>query len=298
MIDLGFTAALCSALFWALGSFIYKQIISDLPPLILNLLKTILALFFLSPVIIYLFWIKYPFALNYTNIFILLFSGLLGIGLGDTLFFNALFHLRPLPLIIIMLFGQALTIILAVILLQEKISLFSGIGIILISIGIACILSAHNKKNVRSNKKIHPVKGYVFAFLASIAMAVSFIISKKMLLACSPLDATITRLCGALLILIPWCLISTNYRKNILTIIRNVKIVKIIISGVLCSTLGAFIALHIALKYSPAFMVNALISTEPLFVIILGTLFFQDKASLTEIIGSLCAILGIIIVSR
>ena len=87
-IIIGGIAALTAAALWAGGTFIYGRVGTDVPPMELNLVKCILAI--LLMVITSLFMgEKVPQATALPYI-LLVCSGIIGIGLGDTAYFESL----------------------------------------------------------------------------------------------------------------------------------------------------------------------------------------------------------------
>ena len=84
----GEIAALSAAAVWAIASVVYGRVGETIPPLRLNLLKGIIAIAFLI-VTIFLVGDIYP-ALPTHSLILLSLSGVIGIGVGDTIFFTAI----------------------------------------------------------------------------------------------------------------------------------------------------------------------------------------------------------------
>ena len=84
----GEIAALTAALFWAVSSILFKKLGKTIPPIEMNLLKGTLAivLFFVTSLVL-----KEKTAdLSLQAVLMLAVSGALGIGYGDTVYFEAL----------------------------------------------------------------------------------------------------------------------------------------------------------------------------------------------------------------
>ena len=88
---LGALAALASAASWAVGSILFRKIGDEIEPLAMNLGKGLIGLVLLSGVLL----VVGVEPLDSTSLGFLVLSGLIGIALGDTLFFMALVRLEP-----------------------------------------------------------------------------------------------------------------------------------------------------------------------------------------------------------
>ncbi|MEP0854872.1 EamA family transporter [Trichocoleus sp. DQ-U1] len=84
----GELAALSAAFLWAIASLVYSRLGRQIPPLELNLFKGIIAIAFL--VLTLLLQGQLLPEINPTALTLLLLSGVLGIGLGDTAYFAAI----------------------------------------------------------------------------------------------------------------------------------------------------------------------------------------------------------------
>ncbi|MDP8963547.1 MAG: DMT family transporter, partial [Cyanobacteriota bacterium] len=88
----GELAALGAAFLWALSAVIYAHLGQKIPPLLLNLSKGVIAIALIAFTLI-LQGDYFPTAINAITLTILLLSGVVGIGLGDTFYFEALNNL-------------------------------------------------------------------------------------------------------------------------------------------------------------------------------------------------------------
>jgi drug/metabolite transporter (DMT)-like permease len=163
----GMAAALGSAAAWAIGSILFKRLGEHLSPVAMTLAKGSLSVLLLG------------FALLFTGAtqfstqawLLLIASGLCGIAFGDTFFFAALRRLSPHTLVILLMSGQVLTVLLAVIFLGERLQLAQWGGIALVILGIGIVV--WEKSQEQSSWQ-----GILFGLLAVACMSVSLLLAK------------------------------------------------------------------------------------------------------------------------
>ena len=116
---IGAGAALGSAASWALGAILFKKLGESLSSLAMTLVKGAASLLLLGLALLAVRagivpGIQWEIIGN-KDLALLALSGVLGIAVGDTLFFEALQELGPHLLVVLILLGQVLTVVLAVI---------------------------------------------------------------------------------------------------------------------------------------------------------------------------------------
>jgi drug/metabolite transporter (DMT)-like permease len=127
-------AALAAALCWTVSTLLWRRLPTALSPGRLNLLKNLLALGFLLPLVL-----GQPWQLPPRGLLLLLASGVVGIALGDSLFFAALRRLGSRRTLTIEAAGPALTTLVGVVLLQEWPGPSQLLGIALITLAVALV---------------------------------------------------------------------------------------------------------------------------------------------------------------
>src|SRR5262249_18372320 len=143
----GITAALGSAASWAVGSSLFKSRREVSPPLAMTLSKGVLSLVLLGAVLM----VMGPGSQGPDSLAMLALSGLLGIALGDTFFFEALNGLGPQPLLVLAVLGQVLTVISAVLFLHQSPPLGGWNGVSLVIIGVGVVLRGELTGDVKES---------------------------------------------------------------------------------------------------------------------------------------------------
>lgn len=286
----GEVAALFAAFLWAASSILFKRLGKTVRPLELNLIKGVGAVVLLALTSFLMhesITLLTPIAL-----ILLLLSGALGIGFGDTMYFEALNTLGPRRALLITILAPPMTVVMAILFLGEKIAPLAWVGVLLTILGVAWVVT--QKTNGDEPDKIL-LKGAIFGFLAAFAQAGGAVMSRWVLTQTpvSALQSAITRLIAGIVFII--VLIAAR-REKIGEWAHAEKGVQKTwgILGLVIIT-GAFLPLwlqQISFKFTEVGIAQTLLATSPLFVLMITAL-QKEKLTLREIVGVLVAIAGI-----
>lgn len=136
-------AALAAALCWTLASLLWNRLPTSLSAVRLNLLKNLLAVALQLPFAMGEAWLSQAWALPPRGLLLLAASGVLGIALGDSLFFAALRRLGTRRALTIDAGGPALTTLAGVVVLREWPGPAQIGGIALISLAVLLVARGH-----------------------------------------------------------------------------------------------------------------------------------------------------------
>jgi drug/metabolite transporter (DMT)-like permease len=286
----GELAAIFAALFWAISSFVFKRLGKTIRPIELNLIKGVGAVLLLALMSLFL---REPItALTPFALMMLLVSGVLGIGFGDTMYFEALNSIGPRRTLLISILAPPMTVVLAILFLGETINPLGWLGVIITISGVAwVILGNRNKEEPQKLVRM----GVFFAFLSALAQAIGSVMSRWALTQTpvSAIQSAILRLVAGIAFLGVWMLIGKQKPAEWMKEAKNnAGIYGILALGIL---LGAFLPLwlqQIAFKNTEVGIAQTLLATSPLFVLIISVL-RKDKLSWQEILGMVIAVAGI-----
>ncbi len=285
---LGAFAALVSAFPWAPGPILFPQLGNKVSPLGMNLGKNVIGILYIG-IILLLAGIK---AVGNREFLILGASGLLGIALGDTLFFKALIQLGPRLTVLLGTLGPVFTIILAVVFLREMPSFLAWIGILLTTTGVFWISWKRSpKKDVRKNW----TSGIKYLLLSILCTSIGTILAKIGIPSVSALQALFIRFIGGTIGLTLYGLASRQL-KICLAPFRDIHLLKFILLTVFIVIFGGFWLFLLSLKYIDASVATILNSTEPLFILPLTAFLLKEKISLQEIIGAIVVVSGVLLI--
>nr|WP_155752844.1 DMT family transporter [Scytonema sp. UIC 10036] len=301
----GEIAALSAAFLWAVASTIYGRLGERIPPLQLNLLKGIIAIAFLLLTI--------PIAgewlpnIALLPLCLLLTSGIVGIGLGDTAFLAAINYLGARRVLVMGTLAPPIAAVLALIFLQEKINLSAWCGILLTIIGVAWVITERTPDdrigtrgtldtgNVAAPLFASPFwRGIGFGLLAVVTNATGMVLSRAAFIdrSINPLWAALLRLSAAELVLLVWIALrhrQGNYKG------KTLHSRQFVMAAIFASFCGTFLGIWLqqtAVKFTAVGIATTLMQTSPLFVIPLSRC-LGERVSLRAIAGALVAIVGI-----
>ena len=280
-------AALC----WAVASLISADVTRKIGGLAFNRLR----LFFVSIMLIgYTFYLDTWNTINHDFLFTILFSGIIGIFLGDTLLFIALQKIGPRRNNILFSLAAPFTVILNIIFLNEIMSTINLIGCIIVFFGVVVAIAYGNSKD--KNHRWEVVEGNIYFGVslgigAALCQAIGLIMMKPILtMGADPIASAALRTAISFVFLA--FTFFLNYKIFNTKTNLSVKIVgQSILSGFLGMALGMSLLL-IALKYADAGIVATLSSTSPIMILFLIWLLTKKIPTIGAWIGTVLAIIG------
>lgn len=275
----GEACSLLSALAWAVGVMLYRQLGATLPPLQLNFLKNALVLLMLLPAIPLLHGLAVP---TFTGVEMLaaVGSGLLGIGIADTLYFRALNELGAGRMGVIGNFYSPFVIVLSVAFLGESLLPMQIAGFALVSVGVW--LAAWPRRGTTAPAP-HRLRGFLLALLAIVLMAVSIVLVKRVLEAQPLLWVTGLRMLGALVGMALIALLRGETR-HLTPPTRGMPWGKL----VLAAFVGQFLAMVLWLagyKYTLASVAAILNETASVFILLLAWVWLKEPLTRRALAG-------------
>ena len=285
----GMMAALGSAASWAVGSILFKRLGEKISPLAMTLAKGLISVVLLGLALVLTGYNSLP----QQALLLLIVSGLLGIALGDTFFFAALQDLGPHLLVLLLMLGQVLTIVLALIFLGEMPTQSVWLGILLVILGIAIVMWTR----LSEEKQASRLRGIAFGLLSVICLSLSIIMAKKGLESISAIQATFIRMLAGTTGMMFFGL-GTRQIKRWAKPFQDFKLTGLFLVSVGVITFGGFWLSLVAIKYVDVSVANTLNSTEPLFVLPLAAIFLKEKIRFNSIIGTAIATLGIVFICQ
>jgi drug/metabolite transporter (DMT)-like permease len=285
---IGITAALGSAASWAAGSFLFKRIGDSVSPFGMTLVKGVIGIVFLLAAL----HLAGPTSIATVPLLYLSLSGVLGIAVADTLFFAALQDLGPVALVVFFMMGQIVTALMALFWLGEMPSLqaWAGIGITLTGVGAVLWPKLGPKTSIVRTG----LRGVLLGFFSMLCMSVSTVVAKPALESVSTIMATLIRMISGTLCILLFGLVTHRLRQWV-SPVRDMRLIIRFIISVAVVTFGGFWLSLVSIKHLDVAIASTLGATEPLFVIPLALVFFNERISLMEGLGAICASVGVML---
>lgn len=224
---------------------------------------------------------------------LLLVSGGLGIGIGDTLYFTSINRLGPRRALLLETLSPPLGALLALGCLGEVLSLRAWTGMGLTLLGILWVISERVPTGTTMVRPRWP--DTMFGGLAALASALAAVLSRAALVdtVIDPLWSTLVRLAGGLAMLL-----VLLRRQGPLPTPRQLVPNRQVLGWLLIAAfLGTYLGIYLqqtAFKFAATGVAQALLATGPLFVLPLAAV-MGDRVSLRAVGGALLALVGVVL---
>ncbi len=285
----GEIAALSAAGLWAFATLMFGRLGKQLSPLVLNLIKGSMAIGFI--VLTLAVRQQLLVSLPLGSVILLLISGVVGIGLGDTAYFATVNALGARQALLLEMLAPPMAALMSWVFLQEQLSLLAWLGMALTLIGIIWVVSERSPKIQASSSKALITKGVILGIMAALGQSVGSVLSRAALAdtTVDPLWSTLLRLsaglvciCGLLL----WRRREQSFTRPSVRLLGGVAI---------AAFFGTYLAIwlqQIALKYSPAGVAQSLLATSPIMVLPMA-LIMGDRVTWRATCGAMVALMGV-----
>ena len=303
----GEVAAIVAACLWAVASAIYSRLGERIPALQINLIKGIVS------IILFVVTILWSNELL-TNIpvfpfWLLLLSGAIGIGLGDTAFLSAMNALGARRALLMQTISPPITAILALIFLGENLKIIAWFGIVLTVIGVAWVVTERTTQSnddildeFQQRTRINLRKGIILGLVAAFANAIGAVFSRVALssedISISPLWAALLRLSAGVIVLFPWLYLQARNSQNRTALTtpywKSPRILAIVFFAVFCGTYLGIWLQQVAIKFTAVGIASTLLQTSPIFIIPIA-IGMGERVSPRAILGVLTSLVGIVV---
>ena len=286
MIYVGIIVALLSAASWAFATVVFDRIGKVVPYVGITFLKGIFSIILMIVLLIFTGGLH---DIGIWEFSFLALSGIIGISLGDSLFFKSLQDLGAKVQVIFFLLGQIFTMILSLLLLGELLSLEQYIGAVVLLTGIVIVI--WGKQDNHPNK----VRGIVCGLLSILCFSVSAIMVKMAIAEVEVITATFYRMLFGTIFTLGFGVVGKQLPSWIKPL-KDKRLLILFILNVFVITYGGFLLSMVAVKLIPVSLVSVLGTTEPVFVLLFAYLINKDKIAKQEVIGTMITLIGLFII--
>jgi len=291
---IGVLVGLLCATTWASASVMMKELSKKLDPFTLNAVRALAG--GVSMLLLALVTGKatgYQ-ALTLERLFFLFSSVLIGGGIGDTLYISSLPRIGVSRAFPIASTYPALTLLVGLIFLREKINLATVAGLVLVLAGIM-LISGLRAKNSADLALPTTASGIAFALLASVCWGVGTALVAPGIEGLDSLMVASVRTPAYALVLCGIVALRKTY-TDLFELSRKEWLI-LVASGVMGWGLGSVLFLLTVSLVGPT-RGAILTSTAPLFALPLSAIFLKERVNLPVLVGTILTVGGIILVSK
>jgi drug/metabolite transporter (DMT)-like permease len=289
----GELAALGGAFLWAVAALVYGRVGRVVPPLEMNLLKGVLALGMMA--ITLLLRGETPASLTGIDpaaVGFLLLSGAVGIGLGDTAYFESLKAFGPRRALLLGTLAPPAAAIMALLLLDERLSPGAWAGILVTALGVTWVITERAPDETGRGAQV--LRGTAFGLLAALTQASGAVLSRAGFVRAdlSSLWAAFLRLAAGVILLAAWILVA---RQGIGRWLRQPEARSLWGRLLLAVFWGTYLAIwlqQVAFKLTQAGIAQTLLATSPLFVLPFAA-WGGERISYRAAAGAALALVGV-----
>lgn len=283
--------SLICAFTWASAVIIFKKSGEHLPPFALNLVKNAFVLPMFLVTVLLFDGAQLP-AIPAAHVGILMLSGVLGIALGDTLYFRALNAIGASRMAAAQALYSPFVIILSMAWLGERLGAwqFAGVGLVLGGIGLVTWSRA---QSVADRRVLWA--GVAWAVIAVFMMAVGVVLAKPMLEQHSFLWAVTLRIVGGLLGMLALAAVRREF-ASLWASWRGVTHWPLIVLGGFVGTYVSMMFWLAGYKYTQASIAAVLNELAAVFILPLAAIFLRERIQPRQALGVLLALAGVMLV--
>lgn len=283
----GGLAALGSAFLWALSAILFRRAGERVTALAMNFVKGLVAVACLALIVVPLGGLQ----ADGRSMALLALSGLVGIALGDTLYFLALGRLGARRILLLSTLIPVATAFVAITVLGERLPPTAWVGVLLVLAAVSFVLW----ERAPASNGSRALRGGLVLGVVFVAAETFGIIATKLGIAnVSALEGTLIRHLSATFAMGLWLGLMGEMRVQ-LAPLRDARLLGLVAGAGL---LGGFFGMWLAvtgLKYTHAAVAATLNATSPLFVLPLAAWMDKEPVTLSAIIAAVVAVAGLAI---
>jgi drug/metabolite transporter (DMT)-like permease len=288
---MGETLALTTAFLWALGVILYKKSVGFVAPFPLNVFKNCVAFVLLTATTITLGQTQ-TLSVPPHDLFVILLSGALGIGVSDTLYFMALHRLGASRTALVDCLYSPFVILFSVLMLNEKLAPWSIAGGALI-LGSVTISTQRNFGHSIAPRQLWTGCAFAIGAMATVAFAVVLVTP---LLPHYPLAWVSTvRMLGGIIFVFLLVPFHPN-RQSVYAAFKPQPGWKWMFFGTFFGSYLSLMSWLAGFKYSHAGIAALLNQTSTVLIVLMAALFLREPLTKLKLAAVAMAFVGVAMV--
>jgi drug/metabolite transporter (DMT)-like permease len=276
---------------WAGALVMFKPSGVHVPPLALNLFKNTIGLVLLVLTIAVRGDLAAVIDFSASDIMVLAISGILGIGIADTLFFHSLNRLGVGLVAIIECLYSPFVLLFAWLVSNEQLTLSHGAGAALILVGIGVATRGGDRKTLPSSGV---VLGFTLGAVSMAFMTFGIVWAKPVLNDFDLIWATTIRLAAGTVCLAVYGLFIKE-RRALFAVFKPAPIWRISVPSSILASYVCMILWVAGFKYTKASEAGILNQTSTIFALILATFVLREPFTKKKLVAVSLALAGVVL---
>lgn len=289
---LGQMTCLLAALLWACAVTRFRRPIEEYGAMAINLAKCCLAAVFFAATVQFLGSWSALTGAPHGELGALCLSGLLGLVLGDTALFVSVSRLGVHRALLLQTLAPVFTAVMAFGVTGERLALHQVAGGLIVLAGIALVVAPDNgSKGFRV-----ATFGVVAGVLSAIGQGAGVLLAKMGMVTVPVLEATTFRMIVAVVGL----MVVVTVRRGLVrfwTAMRDGGNLGRVVPATLAGSYVAMFLAMVGISMAPASVAAVLLSTTPVFSLIVGAVIERRIPSTRGIFGTLLAVFGVAVLT-
>ena len=299
---LGEYAALLTAIFWTITAIAFESAGKKVGSLSTNLIRLFMAFIFIGIYGQVTRGSFIPFDASAHQWMWLSLSGFVGFVIGDLLLFEAYVVIGSRISMLIMSLTPPITAFFGWLLMDEVLTPQNMIGMFLTLMGIMLVVLDRkpkdknvDNKTINGKNKIklsYPIVGILLAFGGAVGQGAGLVLSKFGMQDFDPFAATQIRVITGFIGFTILFVIMKRWKKVIAAVKNKNAMTRLSIGAFFGPFLGVSFSL-LSVKHTTTGVASTIMAIVPVLIIPPAVIFFKEKITLKEIIGSLIAVGGV-----
>ncbi|MEI8005461.1 MAG: DMT family transporter [Bacteroidota bacterium] len=299
MHHIGEFAALLTAFFWTVTALTFEAASHKIGSMVVNILRLIIGFIFLSAFCFFYRGSLFPVGATWQNWLWLSLSGLIGFTFGDLCLFQSFVLIGARVSMLIMALAPPMTAFFAWMVLGEKLSLLSWIGMAVTMNGIALVVLRKTGTGEKSNmfdifKFSYPLWGLMLAFGGALGQAAGLVLSKVGMQGYDTFASTQIRVMAGT----AGFAVIYSFMGKWKDVFRGATKLKPMVLLSVGAFFGPFLGVSfslLAIRYADTGIASTIMSIVPVLIIAPSMVLYKEKITLKEVIGALLAVGGVAI---
>lgn len=295
---IGELAALGAAISWAIAPILYKKALTNTKPLTANIVRCATNAAVMVAVLVAFGLVDVLLALPSNVIGLTIVSGIIGLGIGDTLYMIGLKYVGVSRAVPLAAAYPLFSFLWSVLLLGQSVAYTAVAGAVAILLGVWLLTRQKTEETTATTRRVIMI-GIAASLATAVVWSLSITLMDAAVMAANVssiganyaiITVRITTMALLLLFIAPFADKDRAFLK------LNRKTVLLLCAGGLVANGLGWLLMNYSFTHIMASQAIPISSTTPLFAALAGFLFFHEKASAKTVAGGIAVVVGVMLI--